>query len=145
MSTVIDISGPEHDKARRMLAHELVAWFTTVSADARPHAVPVWFFWHEGRAYVFSEPTTVKVAHVRAGSPVLLHLNAGGPFGDDVTILEGSAEIDERGAAAVVAGFRDAYERKYSDALADFGMPLDAVTEKYSTALVFTPHKLLAW
>jgi PPOX class probable F420-dependent enzyme len=145
MSDPIDLSAPEHEKARRMLAHELIAWFTTVSPEGRPHAVPVWFFWHDGAAHVFSEPHTVKVRHVRAGSPVLLHLNAGGPFGDDVVILDGAAEVSDRDAASVLADFRDGYLEKYADAIADYGLPIEEIQAKFSAVLVFTPERLLTW
>ncbi|AXH34702.1 hypothetical protein DVJ78_04100 [Humibacter sp. BT305] len=141
----IDLASGEHEKARRMLQEDLIAWFTTVADDGTPHAVPVWFFWDDGRAWVFSRPDTVKVKHVRAGSRVVLHLDAGGEFGDDVVILTGSAEIDPRGAAAVLAGFREAYERKYAAAIADYGMPLEQIGETFSTAIAFTPEKLQAW
>jgi PPOX class probable F420-dependent enzyme len=145
MGDGIDLGSSEHEKARRMLETELIAWFTTVGADGVPHAVPVWFWWDGERAWVFSQPTTVKVKHVEAGSAVVLHLNAGGPFGDDVVILTGTAEVDPRGAKEVLAGFRDAYERKYEAAIADYGMPLDTIGETFSAALVFTPTKLQAW
>jgi PPOX class probable F420-dependent enzyme len=145
MSETFDISGAEHDKTRRMLQNDLIAWFTTVDSGGRPHAVPVWFMWHGGALVVFSEPQTVKVSHVRAGSSVLVHLQAGGEYGDDVVILSGRAEISARSAGEVLDDFRDAYVAKYAGAIDDYGMPLEAVTEKYSTAIVFTPEHLLAW
>ncbi len=87
----------------------------------------------------------MKVKHVAAGSRVVLHLNAGGEFGDDVVILTGTAEIDPRGAAEVLTGFREAYESKYSAAIADYGMPLEQIGESFSTAIAFTPEKLQTW
>lgn len=133
------------EKALRMLADDLIAWFVTVAPDGAPHAVPVWFFWHGGRVYVFSEPETVKVRHVRAGSPVALHLQAGGKYGDDVVVLNGSAEIAAEPASEVLAPFRDAYAGKYAEAIADYGMPLEQIEQTFSTALVFTPASALAW
>jgi PPOX class probable F420-dependent enzyme len=142
---MLDLSAPEYDKARRMLETDIIAWFTTVDADGAPHAVPVWFFWHEGRIVVFSQPHTVKVQHVKAGSPVLVHLQAGGPEGDDVVILSGSAEAHDGAAGEWLAKYADAYAAKYADAIEAFGMPAEAITDKYSTALVLTPENILAW
>jgi PPOX class probable F420-dependent enzyme len=145
MTDAFDITAPEYEKARRMLQTDRIAWFTTVGEDGAPHAVPVWFFWHDGKVVVFSEPRTVKVRHVLRGSPVLVHLHAGGPFGDDVVILSGRAEVIVGGGADTLATFRDAYAEKYAEAIEAFGMPLDAITEKYSTTLTFTPERALAW
>jgi PPOX class probable F420-dependent enzyme len=145
MPGTIDLTGDENEKTRRMLREETIAWFTTVSADGRPHAVPVWVLWFDDRVIVFSQPGTVKVAHVRAGSPVLVHLNAGGPHGDDVVILEGRAEVSDRPSSAWLEDFGEEYFRKYSDAIEAFGMSAGDIAERYSAALVFTPEKLLAW
>ncbi|GAA2245746.1 pyridoxamine 5'-phosphate oxidase family protein [Herbiconiux moechotypicola] len=133
------------EKALHMLEHDLIAWIVTVGADGAPHAVPVWFFWHDGRVYVFSEPSTAKVRHVRAGSPVVIHLQAGGRFGDDVVVLRGSAEIAEQSAASVLAPFRSAYADKYREAIADYGMPLEQIEATFSAAIMFTPVSALAW
>ncbi|MET0296435.1 MAG: pyridoxamine 5'-phosphate oxidase family protein, partial [Microbacterium sp.] len=130
---------PEHEKALGMLEKDVIAWFTTVAEDGSPHAVPVWFMWHEGRIVVFSEPDTVKVAHVRRGSRVLVHLEAGGPHGDDVVILSGSAEIDPSPSLEYVERFRDAYTKKYDEAIEAFGMAPDDLLAKYSAAIVMTP------
>lgn len=144
-TTIFDISSPAHEKALRMLERDLIAWITTVGPDGRPHAVPVWFFWDGDRVIIFSEPGTRKVAHIRAGSPVLVHLQAGGRFGDDVVILNGRAELSDRPAAEWLAGFRDDYVEKYTDAIADYGMPLEKISETFSTAIVFTPDAVKAW
>lgn len=106
--------------------------------------VPMWFFWHDDRLLLFSRPDAVKVAHVRRGSPVLIHLE-GGRFGNDVVVLNGTAEISNRSSAKTLADFRDAYEAKYTEAIADYGMSLDEIVELFSTAIVFTPERLLAW
>lgn len=136
---------PEHEKALAMLEHDIIAWFTTVADDGTPHAVPVWFMWHGGRIVVFSEPDTVKVAHVRRGSRVLVHLEAGGAHGDDVVILTGTAEIASEDSLAYVQRFREAYIRKYAEAIEAFGMEPDAMLAKYSAVIVTTPEKVLAW
>lgn len=136
---------PEHDKALAMLQHDIIAWFTTVAEDGTPHAVPVWFMWHEGRVVIFSEPDTVKVAHVRRGSRALVHLEAGGPHGDDVVILTGTAEIHADDSLTYLERFREAYVRKYDEAIEAFGTQPDAMLAKYSTVIVMTPEKVLAW
>ncbi|WP_136709654.1 pyridoxamine 5'-phosphate oxidase family protein [Agromyces sp. H66] len=135
---------PEREKAHGKLERDLICWFTTTYPDGRPHAVPTWFFRHDERLFVFSRPDAVKVAHVRRGSPVLVHLESG-RFGNDVVVLSGTAEISSRSTTEVLREFRDAYETKYAEAIADYGMSLDEIAELFSTAIVFTPERLMAW
>lgn len=132
-------------KALRMLENDLLAWFVTTARDGTPRAVPVWFLWHEGRVIVMSEPQTGKVAAVRRGAPVLVHLQAGGPFGDDVVILHGAAEISEQTTTEWLAENRDAYVGKYAEAIADYGASLDDIAVKFSTIIVFTPERIQTW
>jgi hypothetical protein len=39
---LFDPTNPTHTKALGMLDRDLIAWFTTVDGDARPHAVSAW-------------------------------------------------------------------------------------------------------
>ncbi|WP_052226619.1 pyridoxamine 5'-phosphate oxidase family protein [Microbacterium mangrovi] len=145
MTPVWNADDPAHAKARRMLEHDLIAWFVTTASDGSPRSVPVWFFWQDDRMLVVSEPDTLKVAAVRRGAPVLMHLQAGGPYGDDVVILRGRAEISPSPSADWLAANREAYVAKYGEAIDDYGMPLDDIAAKFSTLIVFTPERVQAW
>ncbi|PWD51041.1 hypothetical protein C8046_10670 [Serinibacter arcticus] len=140
-----DPENDAHAKALGMLERDLIAWIVTTAEDGSPRAVPVWFFWHDGRLSILSEPGSHKVAHVRRGSPVLVHLQAGGPFGDDVVVLRGSAEVLDRGTLSWLEDHREAYSAKYAEAIEAYGMPIEDIVEKFSTVLTFTPEHLLAW
>lgn len=144
MSDVFHPDDPAHAAALRLLDERIIAWFTTVDEHGRPHAVPVWFFWHDGRVLIFSRHDSAKVANVRRRSPVLVHLDTG-TFGSEVVILHGSARVSERSAAAWLTEFRDAYERKYAEAIADYGIPLDDIVATFSAAVEFTPERVLTW
>lgn len=134
----------EHAEVLQRLRTDDIAWFTTVRADGSPHAVPVWFFWHEGRALVMSEPDTAKVANVRRGSPVLLHLHTRAD-GDGVVILSGWAEVSERPTPAWLPEIGEAYAAKYADAMVAYGMGLEAIAEKFHVVLEVVPTRLQAW
>jgi PPOX class probable F420-dependent enzyme len=144
MTDILDPAEPAHAKARELLETRLIAWITTIDRHGDPHAVPVWFFWHEERIVIFTRADTAKVAHVRRGSPVLVHLDSGA-FGNEVVILNGTAEISDRDAASWVAELGDGYEKKYHEAMVDFGAGVDAILAEYSTVIVFTPERLMTW
>ncbi len=145
MTSVLDVNDEKGAKALRMLEEDLIGWITTIAKDGTPRAVPVWFWWEDGRIHVLSEPKTGKVAHIRRGSPVLFHLEAGGPFGDDVVILHGSAEIASESTAQWLAPRRDAYIAKYADAIEAYGMGVDEMADTFSTMIVFTPERAQTW
>jgi PPOX class probable F420-dependent enzyme len=145
MTTLLNADDPIHAKALRMLDDDLIAWFVTTARDGSPRAVPVWFLWQGGRMVVMSEPETGKVAAIRRGAPVLMHLQAGGPFGDDVVILHGTAEVAEQSMSEWLAANREAFVDKYDEAIDSYGAPMDAIAEKYSTVIVFTPTRVQAW
>lgn len=145
MSQLFVAGDPAHEKALGLLRSELIAWFTTVAEDGTPHAVPVWFFWHDDALWIITRPDTVKAAHVRRGSRALVHLNTQGDFGADVVVLTGSAEFAAESAAEWVEGVREDYVAKYAAAIEDFGMPLEAVLEQFSAVIRMTPDKLLTW
>ncbi|WP_164515448.1 pyridoxamine 5'-phosphate oxidase family protein [Microbacterium sp. 10M-3C3] len=144
MAQRFDPSDAAQQAALELLRTRTIAWFTTVDRGGAPHAVPVWFFWHDGAVLVFSEDATAKVRHVRAGSPVLVHLETG-RFGNEVLILSGAAEISERDSASWLTEFRDTYIAKYADAIADYGQPIDDIMRTFATTIVFRPETLLAW
>jgi PPOX class probable F420-dependent enzyme len=145
VTTLLNLDDPIHAKALRMLDDDLIAWFVTTARDGSPRAVPVWFLWRDGRIVLMSEPDTGKVAAVRRGAPVLIHLHAGGPFGDDVVILHGTAEIAEQSMTEWLAENRAAFVEKYVEAIDSYGTPMESIAEKYSTVIVFTPTRVQAW
>ena len=58
----LDPADPVHADVLARLASDHIGWFTTVRADGSPHAVPVWFLWHDGRVLEISDAYTAKYA-----------------------------------------------------------------------------------
>src|SRR6478736_1471399 len=58
----LDPADPVHADVLVRLASDHIGWFTTVRADGSPHAVPVWFLWHDGRVLEISDAYTAKYA-----------------------------------------------------------------------------------
>lgn len=125
--------------AGQRLATEHVIWLGTVTPGGRPHTVPVWFAWDDPVVTIFSRPDTAKVGHLRDHSEVSLALDTAGEGTDVVT----------GGGRAVLAEFTrvekalDAFGRKYAPMLGD--QPLDAWLMTFSTAIVVTLDRLVAW
>ncbi|TGO03921.1 pyridoxamine 5'-phosphate oxidase family protein [Serinibacter arcticus] len=145
MSALLDPHDPVHAKALRMLEQDLIAWIVTTTAEGEPRAVPVWFLWHEGRVAILTKPDAAKVAHVRRHPTVVVHLQAGGSFGDDFVILRGPARIAERSTAQWLTSVRERYETKYAEALEAYGSPLDDVAAVFSTLIEVEPEHVSAW
>ncbi len=140
----LDPTDPVHAEVLARLATDHIGWFTTVRADGSPHAVPVWFLWHDGRLLVMSEPRTAKVTNVRRGSPALLHLHTRAD-GNGVVVLSGRATISERTAPQWLPEIGDAYTAKYAEAMVAYGMGLEPIAEKFHVVIELEPTDLTAW
>ncbi|MCR2799409.1 pyridoxamine 5'-phosphate oxidase family protein [Microbacterium sp. zg-Y818] len=145
MADLFDVDKPAHAMARTRLSTDLIAWLVTTTAEGRPHPTPVWFFWHDGAITILSEPDTLKVKHLERGSQAVVHLDSGGAFGDDIVVLHGDARLEPDGAAPWLEEFREPYDAKYHSAIAAYGMPLEQFGHTFSTRIVFTPTRLVAW
>jgi len=91
-------------------------WISTTRPDGRPHSVPVWFTWDDGRMYFLAKQDTQKAKNL-AGQPWAV-LHAGD--GDDVSILEGPVTVisDPDELARREVQYREKYVDPHSGARA---------------------------
>jgi PPOX class probable F420-dependent enzyme len=75
------------------LRNDPIVWLITVRPDGRPHVVPVGFFWDGQTFLICSEPNTQKLRNLRHNPHVMLALDGTGNLGDDVVVVEGTAEL----------------------------------------------------
>jgi pyridoxamine 5'-phosphate oxidase-like protein len=97
---------------------------STVRPSGRPHAMPTWFWWHDGRLYFITARSTQKARNLRHQAWVVAHLGDG----DDVLFAEGSARmvVDRAEQEVVDAAYRAKYVDPVSGARASiFDNPLD--------------------
>ncbi len=93
--------------ASAQLAKSRNYWVCTVRADGRPHAMPVWGVWLDGKLYFGTSRSSQKGRNLERDSRVVVHLESG----DEALILEGVVEeVTERERYAVYA---DVYDAKY--------------------------------
>jgi hypothetical protein len=104
-------------------------WVCTTRADGRPHAMPVWGLWLDGRVVFSTDPSSLKARNFLARPEVVVHLESG----DDVVVIEGRVEEMDR---ALLPAFLDAYEAKY-----DYRPNAEQTEGVYQVR----PERVLAW
>jgi nitroimidazol reductase NimA-like FMN-containing flavoprotein (pyridoxamine 5'-phosphate oxidase superfamily) len=114
-------------------------WLATVRPDGRPHVVPRWGVWLDGRFWYDGAPTTVHVRNLSANPACSLNLESG----NQVVIVEGeslpaSAPAETLGArlAAAFAKYHESGYRPEADAWSG---------EEGGGLRVLTPRRALAW
>lgn len=63
-------------------------WLATTRRDGRPHVTPVWGVWVDDAVYFDGPPITTWGRNLKTNPALSIHLDSG----DDVVILEGTAE-----------------------------------------------------
>jgi nitroimidazol reductase NimA-like FMN-containing flavoprotein (pyridoxamine 5'-phosphate oxidase superfamily) len=76
---------------RQRMQSERNIWMATTRPDGRPHVAPLWFVWHDDRAYVMTGG--VKLANVRRNGLATLNTEDG----NRVVIIEGTARVVPQG------------------------------------------------
>ena len=113
------------------LGRETTIWLATVRQDGRPHLVPVWFVWLEGKVYFSTGSQTQKFENLRGNQNVALAL----PATDTVIVLEGEAHAADRATTETLAEYffnKYEWDFRYDDSV-DWRL------------VEVTPHKILAW
>lgn len=125
------------------LRNDPVVWFITVRPDGRPHVVPVWFFWDGETILIFSQPNKQKIRNVRQNPHVMLALDGTGNVGDDVVVVEGTAELLSETSLSLVSAY-PAIAEKYDVLLKQMNLDLQALAAEYSQPIRVTPSRFLA-
>lgn len=124
----------------RRLTDELHYWLATTRPDGRPHVVPRWGAWIDGRLYYDGSPETVHARNLAHNPACVLHIGDG----KEAIMLEGRSRRSE--PLDIEAGQPVAAEigRKYGPL--GYAPPPDAWSGPDAGGLcVFTPAKALAW
>lgn len=121
---------PELRAAISRLAAEPCSWLSTVRADIRPHAVPMWHVVHGNRIYLVTPNSSQKLANIRSNPNVVLAI----PDPLDVVIVDGWA-METPASLDVVRGL---FVSKYE---------WDPANERAGTheVIEITPHRVRRW
>jgi hypothetical protein len=109
-------------------------WLATTRPDGRPHAMPVWGIWLDGRLW-FSTGHHSRKAHNLAASPACVVFPESA---DEAVIIEGTAERVTD--PATLARFKEFYGAKYHWDL-DLGLgPIFAVRPHVAFGFIESPN-----
>lgn len=115
-------------------------WMATTRPDGRPHVVPRWGVWVDGRFWYDGAPTTVHVSNLTHNPACTLHLEDGW----QAVIVDGRSEPAAPPGLELGARLSAAFADKY----ADRGYAPEPGSWEGPGAgglRVFTPTKALAW
>jgi PPOX class probable F420-dependent enzyme len=130
-------------KAEERIAASHLIWLTTVNADRLPQPSLVWFWWDGASFVVYSQPNTPKLANIARNPGVTLNLDAMARGEEEVTIIEGTAAVDE---SLPSAAENPDYREKYRDLIEnDLGMSIEEFSDSYSVAIRVEPGTIRVW
>ncbi|HTT59680.1 MAG TPA: TIGR03667 family PPOX class F420-dependent oxidoreductase [Acidimicrobiales bacterium] len=141
MDLTSHLSAGQREHVERRLHSSLMAWLTTVRANAQPETVPVWFYVREDETVLlYSRPDAVKLRNITLNPRVTLVLDVT-DIGRDVVRIDGIAQIArEHPLATEVPGYLAKYLERMS---ALFGSP-ERFAQDFSVAIVIVPATLRA-
>lgn len=114
-------------------------WISSVRPDGRPHSVPRWGVWLDGRFWYDGAPTTRHARNVEANPAVTLTLESG----TEVVIVEGQSRATRADPDGLGARLSEAFA-KYSSAGYAPG-PESWAGADGGGLRVIIPHRAMAW
>jgi hypothetical protein len=114
-------------------------WLATTRPDGRPHVVPRWGVWVEGRFWYDGSPETRHARNVEENPACALHLESG----ERVLVLEGSTGMAGPVTGSLAASISNEYRRKYAPAYTP--SPDSWSGEDGGGMMVFSPRRGFAW
>lgn len=119
------------------LSESLNYWLCSVRPNGRPHVIPRWGVYLDGKFYYDGSPETRHARNLESNSQVSLHLESG----SDVVIMEGMAQPAGKPEPAFAVRLAEAYRAKY----ASQGYSPEPTQWDEGGLFVFTPRQCIAW
>jgi nitroimidazol reductase NimA-like FMN-containing flavoprotein (pyridoxamine 5'-phosphate oxidase superfamily) len=111
-------------------------WLCSVRPDGRPHVVPRWCVYVDGKIYYDGSPETRHARNIEENPHVSLHLESG----EKAIILDGTSRPAEKPTPEFAQRLVEAY-RKYEE----LGYSPKANQWDEGGLYVFTPRQCIAW
>ena len=122
------------------LSEALHYWMATTRPDGRPHVVPRWGVWLDGRFWYDGSPQTVHARNLADNPACVLHLEDG----RQAVMVEGTSVAADPPGRETGARLAAEFGRKYA-ALGYSPEPGSWEGEDAGGLCVFTPRKAIAW
>ena len=95
----------------KRLAEAKHYWLCSVRPNGRPHAVPKWAVYLQGKIYFDGSPETRHARNIAKNQFVVLHLESG----EDVIIVEGVAKASGKPPFELAVQIAQEFSKKYAD------------------------------
>ncbi len=122
------------------LRESLHYWMATTRPDGRPHAVPRWGVWMDGRFWYDGAPSTIHVRNLNRSPFCVLHLEDG----RQAVMVEGRSEAAEPPGSVLGTRLAAEFCAKYAE-LGYSPEPTSWEGPHAGGLRVFTPVKAMAW
>ena len=86
-------------------------WLCTVRPNGRPHVIPRWAVWLDGKLYFDGSPETRHARNIAANPHVNVHLESG----DEAVFFDGLASAHGKPTPSLAQRLVLAYAEKYAD------------------------------
>ncbi len=140
--SVFDPADARHQHALDLLRTREIGWLGTNGRNGYPHAVPVWFLWHDDAVLTFSQPHAAKARNLAEDSRAMFQLETA-EDGEDWLLLQGVVEFSDESTEAWMDRVGEAYLAKYQAGLDALGWSLARMTGDFSLALILRPNRLI--
>ncbi len=131
------ISEVSWEYVEKRLKESVNYWVCSVRPDGRPHVIPRWGVFIDGKFYYDGSPETRHAQNILQNANVSLHLESG----NDVVIMDGTSKPAGKPSAELARQLSDAYKAKY----ASDGYSPEPTQWDGGGLYVFTPRQCLAW
>jgi Pyridoxamine 5'-phosphate oxidase len=112
-------------------------WLCSVRPDGRPHVIPRWGVYVDGKIYYDGSPETRHNHNIETNPHISVHLESG----DHVIILEGTSVPAGKPTAKLGKKLVTAYRKKY----AQLGYSPEPHQWDKGGLYAFTPRQCIAW
>lgn len=119
------------------LRESLNYWLCTVRPNGRPHVIPRWGVYLDGKFYYDGSPETRHARNLESNPQASLHLESG----SNVVIMEGVAQPAGKPDPEFAVRLAEAYRAKY----AGEGYSPEPTQWDGGGLFVFTPRQCIAW
>ena len=125
------------DWVAEQLAESKHYWLCSVRPDGRPHVVPRWAVFVDGKIYYDGSPETRHSRNIEINPNVSVHLESG----TEVIMLEGTAQTVGRPSPELGKRLSQEYKKKYKE----LGYAPGPNSWDEGGLFVFTPRQCIAW